>query len=157
MRTTSAQTGIKLLTWFSDDKGRELHVEHENMQTEVHWSPFCHFIHQPNSDILCIFCCCSVAKSCPTLCNPMDCSAPGSPGLYHCLELAQTHVQWVSGAIPPSHPVIPFSSCLQSFPAHFYIYFSIVDNVIFNLTEIKCEGLPERSRSLNNIPVQSQR
>ena len=24
-------------------------------------------------------CCCSVAKSCPTLCNPMDCSAPGFP------------------------------------------------------------------------------
>ena len=25
-----------------------------------------------------IFCCCSVAKLCPTLCNPMDCSPPGS-------------------------------------------------------------------------------
>ena len=23
-------------------------------------------------------CCCLVAKSCPTLCNPMDCSPPGS-------------------------------------------------------------------------------
>lgn len=35
MRTTSAQTGIKLLTRLSDDKVRELHVEHENMQTEA--------------------------------------------------------------------------------------------------------------------------
>ena len=25
------------------------------------------------------FCCCSVTKSCPTLCNPMDCSTPGLP------------------------------------------------------------------------------
>ena len=28
-----------------------------------------------------------------------------------------THVHWVSDAIQPSHPVISFSSCLQSFPA----------------------------------------
>ena len=36
--------------------------------------------------------CCSVAQSCPTLCNPMNCSTPGLPVL-HCLpEFAQTHV-----------------------------------------------------------------
>ena len=34
------------------------------------------------------------------------------------LELAQTHVLWVSDAIQPSHPLpSPFSSCIQSFPA----------------------------------------
>ena len=27
--------------------------------------------------------CCSVAQSCPTLCDPMDCSTPGLPGLRH--------------------------------------------------------------------------
>ena len=32
-------------------------------------------------------------------------------------ELAQTHVHRVSDAIQPSHPVVPFSSCFQSFPA----------------------------------------
>ena len=26
-----------------------------------------------------INCCCWVTKSCPTVCNPMDCSTPGSP------------------------------------------------------------------------------
>ena len=37
--------------------------------------------------------------SCPTLCNPMDCSTPGSPVL-HCLpEFAQIHVHWVGDAI----------------------------------------------------------
>ena len=47
----------------------------------------------------------SVAKLCPTLCNPMDCSTPGFPVL-HCLpELAQIHVHWVSNAIQPSHPL----------------------------------------------------
>ena len=54
----------------------------------------------------------SVSQSCPTPCDPM-------PGFHHKLpELAQTHVHWVGDAIQPSHPsVIPFSSCLQSFPA----------------------------------------
>ena len=33
------------------------------------------------------------------------------------LELAQTHIHWVGDAIQPSHPLIPFSSCLQPFPA----------------------------------------
>ena len=32
-------------------------------------------------------------------------------------EFTQTHVHWVSDAIQPSHPVIPFSSCPQSLPA----------------------------------------
>ena len=34
----------------------------------------------------------SVAQSCLTLCNPMDCSMPGFPVHYQLLELAQTHV-----------------------------------------------------------------
>ena len=52
----------------------------------------------------------SVAQSCPTLGNPMDCSMPGFP------ELAQTHVHQVGDAIQPSHPLSFFSFCLQSFP-----------------------------------------
>ena len=31
-----------------------------------------------------------VAQSCPTLCNPMDCSTPGFPVLYYRPEFAQT-------------------------------------------------------------------
>ena len=37
-------------------------------------------------------CCCSVAQSCPTLCDPMDCSTPGFPVLHHLPKLAQSHV-----------------------------------------------------------------
>ena len=50
-------------------------------------------------------------------CDPMDCSTPGFPVLHRLPEFAQTHIHWVGDAIQPSHPVIPFSSCLQSFPA----------------------------------------
>ena len=54
-------------------------------------------------DLLCS--CCSVTKSCPTLCNPMNCSTPGFPVLHHLLEFAQTHVHWVSDVI---HYLIPY-------------------------------------------------
>ena len=53
------------------------------------------------------FCCCSVTKSRPTLCNPMNCSTPGFPVLHRLQELAQTHMHWVSDAIQPSHPRPP--------------------------------------------------
>ena len=52
-------------------------------------------------------CCCSVAQSCPTLCDPMDCSMPGYRVLHYLLEFAHTHVHWVSDAIQPSHPLPP--------------------------------------------------
>ena len=61
--------------------------------------------------------CCSVAKSSPTLCNPMNCSTPGFPAHHHLLELTQTHVHWVSDAIHHLILCHPFSTCTQSFPA----------------------------------------
>ena len=50
---------------------------------------------------------CSVTKSCPTLCDTVDCSTPGYPSPHHLLELAQIHVHWVGDAIQPSHPLSP--------------------------------------------------
>ena len=58
----------------------------------------------------------SVAQSCPTLCNPMNHRTPGFPVHHQLPESTQTHVHWVSDAIQPFHPVIPFSSCPQSLP-----------------------------------------
>ena len=46
-----------------------------------------------------------VAQSCPTLCNPMNCSTPGFPVHYQLLELTQTHVYRVCDTIQPSHPL----------------------------------------------------
>ena len=48
---------------------------------------------------------CSVAKSCLTCCDPMDCSMPCFPDLHHLPEFAQIHVHWVGDAIQPSHPL----------------------------------------------------
>ena len=45
------------------------------------------------------------------------CSMPYLPVHHQLLEFTQTYVHWVSDAIQPSYPVIPFSSHLQSFPA----------------------------------------
>ena len=60
--------------------------------------------------------CCSVAKSSPTLCNPMDCNMLGFPVLRYLHEFAQTQVCWVGDAIQQSS-VSAFFSCPQSFPA----------------------------------------
>ena len=51
------------------------------------------------------------------LCDPMNCSMPGLPVHHQLMEFTQMHVHWVSDAIQPSHPLIPFSSCPQSFPS----------------------------------------
>ena len=52
-------------------------------------------------------CCCSVAKSCPTLCDPMDRGVPGFPVHHYLPEFAQTHVPCVDDAIQPFHLLSP--------------------------------------------------
>ena len=53
--------------------------------------------------------CFSVAKPCPTLCDPLDCSLPGFPVPHHLLEFTQIHVCWIGDAIQSSH-LLPTSS-----------------------------------------------
>ena len=63
------------------------------------------------------FCyCCSVAKLCPVLCDPMDYSTPGFPVLHYLLEFAQTHGHWVNDAIQSSHPLLPLLLLPSVFP-----------------------------------------
>ena len=45
----------------------------------------------------------SFTQSCPTLCDPMNCSTPGLPVHHQLPEFSQTHVHWVGDAIQPSH------------------------------------------------------
>ena len=77
----------------------------------------CYLIH--NFKLNCYFFCtfrCSVAQSCPTLCDPMDCSMPGFP-VHYLLEFCSNSCplsQWCRPTISSS--VTPFS-CLQSFPS----------------------------------------
>ena len=64
----------------------------------------------------CMFCCCSVAKLCLTLCNPMDCSTPGFPVLHYLPGVCSKFVCWVGDA---SNHLISASLffCLQFLPA----------------------------------------
>ena len=52
--------------------------------------------------VFCYCCCCSVAQSCPTLCDPMDCSTPGFPVHHQLPEFTQIHVHGVGHAISSS-------------------------------------------------------
>ena len=47
----------------------------------------------------------SSVQSCPTLCDPMNCSMPGLPVHHQLPEFTQTHVHRVGDAIQPSHPL----------------------------------------------------
>ena len=65
----------------------------------------------------------SVTQSCPTLCDPMNCSTPGLPVHHQLREFTQTHVHGIGDAIQPSHPLPspspPAPNCLpasESFP-----------------------------------------
>ena len=75
----------------------------------------------PKKTLCCCCCCCLVAKSCRTLCDPVNCSRPCTLVLHYLPKIAQTHVHWVGDAIQPSQTisssVFPFSFCPQSFPA----------------------------------------
>ena len=59
----------------------------------------------------------SVAQSCATLCDPMDCGTPGLPVHHQLPELTQTHVHRVSNAIQPSHPLSSPSPPPSIFPS----------------------------------------
>ena len=58
-------------------------------------------------------CCCSVAKSCLTLCDPLDCSMPGFPALHYFKFMS------IELVMPSNHLILccPFFSCPQSFSA----------------------------------------
>ena len=56
----------------------------------------------------------SVAQSCLTLCDPMDCSTPGLPAPHHLPEFAQVHIHCISDTIQQSHPLMtPCPSALN--------------------------------------------
>ena len=65
-----------------------------------------------------VYCqCSSVAQSCPTLCDPMDCSTPGLPVHHQLPKFTQTHVHRVGDAIQPSYPLSPLLLLPSVFPS----------------------------------------
>ena len=61
--------------------------------------------------------CCSITKSWPTLCDPMDCSMPGFPDLHYLPKFAQIHLLSRGCHLTILSSAASFSFCLQSFPA----------------------------------------
>ena len=61
--------------------------------------------------------CCSVAKSCLTVCDHMECSTPSFPVFHYFPKFAQTRIHWVNDTIQPSqicHPLFLMPSILPS-------------------------------------------
>ena len=61
--------------------------------------------------------CCSIAKSCLTLYDPMDYGTPSLPVSHYLLEFVQVHVHWIGDAIQPSHPLPPLLLLPSVFPS----------------------------------------
>ena len=59
----------------------------------------------------------SVAQSCLTLGDSMNCSTPGLAVNHQLPESTQTHVHWVSDAIQPSHPLSSLLLLPSVFPS----------------------------------------
>ena len=85
----------------------------------------------------------SVAQSCLTLCNPMDCSTPGLPVHHQLPELAQTHVYQISDAIQPFYP-------LSS------IYVSYMDTYIQSMYDTICTSTQVCRSSYHSIIIPSE-
>ena len=67
--------------------------------------------------------CCSLAKVCATLCDPVDCSPPGFPVLCCLLEFAQSHVHGGSDTTQLSPPLSTPSLALN-LPQHLSLLLS---------------------------------
>ena len=70
-----------------------------------------------NFNVSLIFCCCSVTKLCPTLCNPVDFSTPGLPvhhQLPELLKLMSIELVLPSSHLILCHPFLPSPSILPS-------------------------------------------
>ena len=62
-------------------------------------------------------CCCSVAKSCPTLCDSMDCRMPGFPVLHYLPVCSDSFPLGWWRYLTICSSATSFSFCPQSFPA----------------------------------------
>ena len=86
------------------------------IRTVVAWSHLSHIILETfPCHGLNICCCCSITQSYLTPSHPMDCSTQASLSCSVAWSLL-THVNWVGDALLLSYPLVPFSSCPQSFP-----------------------------------------
>ena len=83
--------------------------------------------------------CHSVAKSYPTLWDPMGCSTPCFPVLHYTLKFAQTHPLswWCHPTISSSD--VPFSSCPLSFPALGFFQWAGSSHLVVKVLELQLQ------------------
>ena len=86
----------------------------------------------------------SVAQSCPTLCDPMNCSTPGLPVHHQLPEITQTHVHGVSDAIQPSHPLSSISPLAPN-PSQHQSFLQWV-NSLHEVAKVLASFLPKKSQ-----------
>ena len=82
------------------------------------------------------------------LCHAVDCSTQGLP-VHHHLPFTQTHDHSVCDAIQPSNPVVPFSSCLQPFPASGSFQMSQFFHQVAKLLEFQLQHQLKRAEYSN--------
>ncbi|KAB0383227.1 hypothetical protein FD755_005144, partial [Muntiacus reevesi] len=104
-----------------------------------------------------------IAKSCPTLCDLMDCSMPDFPVPHHLLEFPQVHVRCIGDAIQPFHPLSPSSPSALNLSQHrdlfhpqlpfFFFSFLILDKITYPLPISLCKEDLGKTRSQEDITV----
>ena len=81
------------------------------------------------------------------LCDPADCSAPGSSVAYYLPEFVLTHVRHVRDAIQPSHPLAPVSPHAFNLSQH---------QGLFQLSQLFTSGGQSIVASASVLPVSTQ-
>ena len=104
------ETPWKRAEWWERLKRRwlinDLEAFSQPLCSQGFYSLWCKMVNRAVSliSLLSFGCRCSVAQSCPALCDPVDCSTPGLPVHHQLPEFTKTHIHRVSDAIQPSHP-----------------------------------------------------
>ena len=93
------ETGVQTLSWEAPLK-KEMATYSSILAWEISWAEEPDGLRKVQFNSVQFS---SVTQSCPTLCDPMNCSTPGLSVHHQLPEFTQTHVQWVSDAIQPSH------------------------------------------------------
>ena len=64
----------------------------------------CKIYRYESTVLLSVYCCCSVAKCCPILCDPMNCSMPGFPVLHYLWSLLK--LMYIESMMPSNHLIL---------------------------------------------------